>query len=290
MTFAVTLVLTLVLFASPEALGQTPANLFAAFDSALDHRLAAMLQGLQVRSDNAPVVHEPADMPNPVAIAGPIQIDTQGDVGMFAQQFWGGRGKDLDAALIRLQAIRPTLESILQSEGVPKDLIGVVLVESAAQPLAQSSRQARGLWQLIPETARRYGLKVGGGRDERIEIEHATRAAARYLRDLYQEFENWPLALAAYNAGQDAVQKALGRSRATTFQELSDGGSLPWETRTYVPAVLAAMKLMGSDRPVKPAALRGAPWIYALIGTADRDFLTPDNGSAPSFGADRAAR
>src|ERR1019366_556652 len=276
MTFTVTLTLAFVAFTSSEAVGQSPSEPFAAYDAVLHHRLSTMLEGLQVPRGNAAVVQEPANSSNPVGIAGPIQINTQVDVGMFARHFWGGRGKDLDAALSRLQAIRPTLESILQSEGVPKDLIGVVLVESAAQPLAQSPRQARGLWQLIPETARQYGLEVRDGRDERIEIERATRAAARYLRDLYQRFDNWPLALAAYNAGQDAVQRALERSRATTFQELSAGGSLPLETRTYVPAVLAAMRLLNRDRIARPAPLSGGPRIYALIGIED---LNPPRSS-----------
>ncbi len=290
MRFTVSVVLALVVFASPGALAQSPANPFAAYDAALDQRLSTMVQGLQVPHDNAPVIQESADSASSAALASPIPNDAEGDIGIFARQFWGGRGNDLAAALKRLEAIRPTLEIILQSEGLPKDLVGVVLVESAAQPLAQSPRQARGLWQLIPETARRYGLEVRDGRDERIEIEQSTRAAARYLRDLYQRFENWPLALAAYNAGQDSVQRALQRSKATTFQELSDGGSLPWETRTYVPAVFAAMKLMGSGKPAKPAAQPGTPWIYALIGTTDLNFSAPDNGLVLSLGADRAAR
>jgi len=143
--------------------------------------------------------------------------------------------------------MRPALEGILESEGVPKELIAVVLIESAAQSYALSPRQARGLWQFIPGTARQYGLHVSPDRDERVEMERATRAAARYLRDLYRRFEDWPLALAAYNAGQYAVEKAIQQSRATSFWQLSAGGRLPEETRKYVPAVLAAMRLLGSD-------------------------------------------
>jgi membrane-bound lytic murein transglycosylase D len=152
----------------------------------------------------------------------------------------------------RLERYRPTLESILEREGVPKSLIAVVLVESGAQPLALSAKQARGLWQFIPATARQYGLTVNSDNDERIHVEQSTRAAARYLRDLYQEFADWPLALAAYNAGPEAVQRALQRGHATTYSQISAARLLPEETRHYVPAVLSAMELLGTERLVEP--------------------------------------
>jgi membrane-bound lytic murein transglycosylase D len=140
-----------------------------------------------------------------------IEAGTRGadQIDVFAKQFRSGRTNDPASALSRLHAIRPALERILESEDIPKELIAVVLVESAARPYALSPRQARGLWQLIPETARQYGLQISPDRDDRVQIERATRAAAQYLRDLHRVFENWPLALAAYNAGQDAVQKAM---------------------------------------------------------------------------------
>lgn len=154
------------------------------------------------------------------------------------------------AALSRLERIRPALENILQQEGVPPRLAAVVLVESGARPMALSPKSARGLWQFIPETARRYGLVVDKHRDDRIELEPATRAAARYLRDLYQMFGTWRLALAAYNAGEGAVQRALNRAGADNFQEISDRKLIPAETRAYVPKVLAAMNLLtpGGER------------------------------------------
>jgi soluble lytic murein transglycosylase-like protein len=101
-------------------------------------------------------------------------------------------------------------------------------------------------------------------RDERIPLDSATRAAAHYLRDLNRRFGDWPLALAAYNAGQKAVEDALEKGRATTFWQLSSAGLLPRETQTYVPAVLSAMQLLGSK---PPADIRIQPhrenWVYA---------------------------
>ena len=169
-----------------------------------------------------------------------------GRLQQFAVQFWGGRVEDLKQALLRLEQLRPAMEPILQSEGLPGDLIAVVLVESAAQTNALSPRGARGLWQFIPSTAQRYGLIVDGRRDERLETEKATRAAARYLRDLYLQFGDWSLALAAYNAGEGSVQQAVNRGTAD-FLVLSSRRLLPAETRSYVPAVLAAVELLGGS-------------------------------------------
>ncbi len=165
----------------------------------------------------------------------------------FANVYWNGRAEELRQAVTRLLRIKPTLVRLLLAEGVPPDLAAVVLIESAAQPTAQSRRGARGLWQFMPETARRYGLSVEPGRDDRLELEQATRAAAGYLRDLYQRFGNWPLALAAYNAGEQAVQRAIDRSRSTDFARLSALRLLPEETRRYVPAVLAVLDLLGDS-------------------------------------------
>lgn len=186
----------------------------------------------------------------------------------YAVRYWRGREDNLKRALDRLGRIRPVLESILESEGVPKNLVAVVLVESAADPLALSPKEARGLWQIIPATARQYGLSVGLSQDDRIHTEKATRAAARFLRDLYDEFHDWPLALAAYNAGKQAVERAVQRAGADDFWSLSSRGLLPDETRNYVPAVLSAMRLLGAGLPRAPSANppRRSEWVYATAG------------------------
>jgi membrane-bound lytic murein transglycosylase D len=158
------------------------------------------------------------------------------------------------------------LEQLLEREGVPRELLGVVLVESGGDPFAISARGARGLWQFIPETARQYGLKVNENNDERIQVEAATRAAAHYLHDLFIHFGNWPLALAAYNCGQKTVDAALSKGRTRSFWELRSTHLLPAETTNYVPAVIASMQLLrpaavasSSAPPISPAGL----WIFA---------------------------
>src|SRR5271157_1124365 len=171
----------------------------------------------------------------------------------FDQKYRSDLSPSVGAAMKRLDQLRPTLSRILGSEGVPQDIVSVVVVESGSRTNALSPKGALGLWQLMPDTARRYGLVVTPSRDERLDVERSTRAAARYLRDLYQQFGSWPLALAAYNAGEQRVQRAVERAGITDFIQLSSQRLLPQETRNYVPAVLSAMQLLGiSHLPAEP--------------------------------------
>jgi membrane-bound lytic murein transglycosylase D len=98
----------------------------------------------------------------------------------------------------------------------------------------------------MPGTARRYGLAVTADLDERIEVAKSTVAAARYLHDLYQRFGDWRLAFAAYNAGEQAVERAVARTGHGDFLRINR--ALPEETRNYVPAVMRAMELLGSNK------------------------------------------
>ncbi len=132
------------------------------------------------------------------------------------------------------------LGRILVEEQVPIELLAVAFVESRFNPLALSPKGARGIWQLMPATAARYGLTVEPLNDHRTHPEHSTRVAARYMRDLYQQFGDWKLALAAYNWGEGKVQRVIDRTGLRDFDEMARRGLLPLETRNYVPAVLAA--------------------------------------------------
>ncbi len=149
------------------------------------------------------------------------------------------------AAVDRVQQLRPAIEPILREEGLPAELSAVVLVESGGLTAALSPKGARGLWQFMPDTARRYGLAVSAGRDERLDVAKSTHAAARYLRDLYLQFGDWQLALAAYNAGEQAVGLAMSRTRQREFSSIQS--ALPQETRNYVPAVMAAMSRLQNE-------------------------------------------
>lgn len=163
----------------------------------------------------------------------------------------------------RIDPLRPIVQPILAREGVPNQLAAVIRVESGGNPMALSSKGARGLWQLMPDTARRYGLRVDGRLDERLDIEKATTGAARYLRDLYVQFGSWPLALAAYNTGEVNLQRAIDRARSRDFSTLSVLGYLPLETRKYVPAVLAAMGSQFPSVVLSRQDARPARFVYA---------------------------
>jgi soluble lytic murein transglycosylase-like protein len=156
-------------------------------------------------------------------------------------------------AQARYESYRASLTRILTEERLPIEALSVALVESGFNPLALSPKGARGIWQLMPDTARRYGLAVAPGNDHRTHPEHATRAAARYLQDLYRMFSDWKLALAAYNAGEGRVQRAIEQAGVSDFDELARRRLLPLETRNYVPAVLAAWSQMSRAQTARLA-------------------------------------
>jgi membrane-bound lytic murein transglycosylase D len=149
-----------------------------------------------------------------------------------------GRGT-LEAALARGGRYRGMIEPILKQEGVPQDLIYLAQAESGFRPLAVSRAGARGMWQFMASRARAYGLERDWWVDERQDPEKSTRAAARHLHDLYNEFGDWYLAMAAYNSGPGTVQSAVKRTGYADFWQLYKRNVLPKETRNYVPIILA---------------------------------------------------
>lgn len=132
----------------------------------------------------------------------------------------------------------PVLEEIFVSAGLPKELVWLAEAESTFNPEARSPVGALGLFQLMPGTARDLGLSTALP-DERADPAKNARAAARYLRHLHRRFGDWPLALAAYNAGPGRVGRTLSEHKAKTFSEIA--AVLPAETRMYVPKVLATL-------------------------------------------------
>ena len=150
----------------------------------------------------------------------------------------------------RFQLMGVDAGRVFREEGVPVALLRIAQVESNWKPFALSPKGAFGLWQLMPVTARRYGLRVDALGDDRADVDKSTRAAARYLRDLHLRFSDWALALAAYNAGEEAVQRAMERGASRDFWNLSGRKLLPAETRAYVPAVLAALDPFGNERTI----------------------------------------
>jgi membrane-bound lytic murein transglycosylase D len=149
-----------------------------------------------------------------------------------------GRGT-LEHALERRGRYREMIARILKEEGVPQDLVYLAQAESGFHPYAVSRAGARGIWQFMASRARAYDLHRDFWMDERQDPEKSTRAAARHLKDLYSEFGDWYLAMAAYNSGPGTVQNAVKRTGYADFWELYRRNVLPTETRNYVPIILA---------------------------------------------------
>jgi membrane-bound lytic murein transglycosylase D len=153
----------------------------------------------------------------------------------------------VETGLRRAGRYREMINAILDEEGVPRDLIHLAQAESAFQPHARSRARAVGLWQFVSWRAQEYGLKINWWVDERRDPVKSTRAAARHLRDLYEQFGDWYLVLAAYNSGPMRVTRALDRAGSDAdYWTLVERRLLPRETRSYVPIILA-MTLVGKD-------------------------------------------
>lgn len=133
----------------------------------------------------------------------------------------------------------PLARKIFQEEGVPLDLVWLAQAESNWRPYARSWANAVGIWQFISWRGQQYGLRQNEWIDERCGIEQPTRAAARYLRFLYDRFLDWQLAMAAYNCGEGRVDRAIAATGYADFWYLYNRGMLPRETRNYVPIILA---------------------------------------------------
>jgi len=137
----------------------------------------------------------------------------------------------------------PQLRQLVVDAGLPPGLALLPAVESGFEPEARGKFGELGLWQLRPATARRFGLVVNAERDDRTDPARATRAAARYLGFLHRRYRDWPLALAAYNAGEGRIDRALARQPHASFWELTASGHLPRKSRDYVPRFLALVRL-----------------------------------------------
>lgn len=148
--------------------------------------------------------------------------------------------------LDRGQPFKDVVENTLEENDLPAELYYLAMIESGFRTDAYSRAKAVGVWQFVAGTARRYGLRIDRHVDERKDPIRATEAAAKYLRDLYNVFGSWHLAMAAYNAGEIRVLRAIFKGRTRNFWELIQSNILPRETAAYVPKFLA-VTLIGQN-------------------------------------------
>ncbi|MFN6964208.1 MAG: transglycosylase SLT domain-containing protein [Pyrinomonadaceae bacterium] len=172
--------------------------------------------------------------------------------------YYRGRGRStMEVGLYRSGMFMSMARRIFREEGIPENVAWLGQVESAWKPTALSWAAASGLWQFIPGTGSRFGLRRTAHVDERNSFDEATRASARYLKFLYNRYNNWELALAAYNSGEGNVDRAIRRAGVANFWVAYP--YLPQETRNYVPNILATILIANNPHAygfghIRPAA------------------------------------
>ena len=181
------------------------------------------------------------------ATVSQLPLEATDAVLSFINYFSGERGRGtIRAGLRRAGKFKPMISRILDEEGIPQEFIFLAQAESGFLPRAVSYMSAAGMWQFIRGRGAEYGLRQDAYIDERFDPELATRAAARHLRDLYHQFGDWYLAIAAYNCGPGNVDRAVERTGYADVWELRNRGVLPLETSNYVPIILA-MTIMAKN-------------------------------------------
>ena len=173
-------------------------------------------------------------------LVSPVQLPYNYIVKGYIDRYTNVRSGTISRILGMSQYYFPLIEEELIKAGLPVELRALPIIESALSPTAVSPMGAAGLWQFMPATGKVYGLEVNSLVDERCDPVLSTRAACRYLKDLYTLYKDWTLAIAAYNCGPGNVNKALARAGdgSRTFWDIYD--FLPRETRGYVPAFIGA--------------------------------------------------
>lgn len=205
-----------------------------------------------VMGDSAPVRHDtpgaslaPATPRSPTTVAAPQAheaIRTARTIDNWKNKI-GARPPPKNAA-----RLVPRLKPLFLEEGVPAEWVWLAEVESSFNPKAKSPVGARGLFQFMPATAERFGMKTSWP-DQRTDPERSARAAAQYLRILYRQFESWPLAVAAYNAGEGRVGRLLKKQNTRSYEGIVD--HLPTETQLYVPKVFATVAVREGIDPLQ---------------------------------------
>jgi membrane-bound lytic murein transglycosylase D len=171
--------------------------------------------------------------------------------------------------LVRGESVHQVVAPLLRDQGLPAELFFLAMVESGFSNSAYSRARATGTWQFMSGTAKLYGLRIDHWVDERRDPVKSTVAAASFLRDLYEDFGDWHLAMAAYNAGPGKIRKAMRQTGKRSFWDIADTNAIRPETKHYVPKVLAALTLASNPKlhgfDVKPDPGNEIPATTVLV-------------------------
>ncbi len=217
----------------PRTAAPEPPASAEAEEPTLDAPALLSREDLQAMTEPGP--QEATPLPEPDTAKHDIPVVFNDQVKTFIQFFQTRKWGVITRAFERASRYLPMMRKIFHEEGLPEDLLNLAFIESAVNPRATSRAKAAGIWQFMPSTGRLYGMRSTWWLDERRDPEKSTRGAAAYLKKLYDLFEDWPLALAAYNAGEGKILAAIQRQKTRDFWSLR----LPQETRLFVPAFMA---------------------------------------------------
>ncbi len=184
---------------------------------------------------------EPAETVKEAEIEYDFPVTINRQVEYYLDFFQNKHRKSFARWLKRSGTYLPMIHEELKNAGLPLDLAYLAMIESGYSRNAYSRARAVGLWQFIRSTGKHYNLTIDSYVDERKDPVKSTRAAVRYLSDLYEEFGSWHLAVAGYNAGEGKIRRAIRKYNTTDFWELAQGKYLKLETKRYVPKLIAAI-------------------------------------------------
>lgn len=202
-------------------------------DDSIDQELQASIEG------HVPEIGSEQDEIGQAITQG-LPVELNANVDRWIDYFTKKNPEAFQRFLDRGQPYKKMIVATLRDAGVPSELYYLAMIESGFVLNAHSHASAKGFWQFIPGSGRRYGLRVDGYVDERVDPWRATVAASLYLADLNNVFNSWYLAMAAYNAGEGRIMGAIMRGKTRDFWELVRKKALPSETMDYIPKVLAA--------------------------------------------------
>jgi len=198
--------------------------------------------------------------PLPQELIKHLPSDINQQIAYFVKYFSTEKREVTERWFRRCGPVLPYFKMIFKEEGLPEDLVYLAMIESGCNPFAVSRAGAVGIWQFMEGTARSYGLRIDFWEDERRDFLASTRAAAKYLKRLYQIFNDWRVAVASYNAGEGRVLRGLKTKNFADYWRAMMSGAFPLETFAYVPQWLAITILAKNPEKYNLPPLESKPF------------------------------